>query len=76
MRPRTLKLGSGTWRYLINRHETTLWSPSGKRCVVKNGDITGEVHSCYDSDFGEPPCPGPLRPVTPGALRLYIERLP
>ena len=74
MKPRRIKLASGTWRFLIDSHETTLWTPSGKRCRVKNERITGAAsHSCYRYEYPGNPCPGPNDAVTPGHLRAYIE---
>lgn len=70
MKPRKLKLTSGTWRFLIDSHGTTLWSPSGKRRRIDNEKITmTQSHHC---DY-EPGCPGPSGTVTPGNLRAYIE---
>jgi hypothetical protein len=70
MKPRALKLASGTWRFLIDSHGTTLWSPSGKKHRINNETITGtRSHHC---DYA-PGCPGPRAMVTPGNLRAYIE---
>ena len=77
MRPRKLKLSSGTWRFLIDSHETTLWSPSGQQRRISNDEITGARHSCYrheEEALGiSAPCPGSPGTVTPGNLRAYIE---
>jgi len=70
MKPRKLKLASGIWRFLIDNHGTTLWSPSGKKHRLANEKITGErSHCCAHA----PGCPGPSGTVTPGNLRAYIE---
>ena len=72
MKPRKLKLPSGTWRFLIDSHYTTLWSPSGGRCRITNEKILGVSHACDEHEYPEP-CRGPIGPVTPGKLRAFIE---
>ena len=72
MKPRKLKLPSGIWRFLIDSHRTTLWTPSGKRYRLENEEILGVRHSCDEHEYHEP-CPGPIGSVTPGKLRAFIE---
>jgi hypothetical protein len=72
MKPRKLKLSSGTWRFLIDSHRTTLWSPSGKRCRIANEKILKVSHACNEHEYPEP-CRGPIGSVTPGKLRAFIE---
>jgi hypothetical protein len=73
MRPRKLELASGTWRFLVDSHDVTLWSPSGKRHRVRKEELPGVApHFCQQYERPEP-CLGPIGPVTPGMLRAYIE---
>lgn len=69
MRPRKLRLPSGTWRYIIKECITTLWTPAGRRYQVphnktfKNSMCScGPEYSCLGWGF------------SPHALRAFIEK--
>lgn len=70
MKPRKLKLSSGTWRYIVAADGmTTLWSPAGKRLRV------GPTHTFTTCLCSCPPayqCFG--KGFSPGSLRRFIER--
>jgi hypothetical protein len=70
MKPRKLKLASGTWRYILDKTGvTTLWSPSGKRYRV-GADLT--FTTCMCSCPPEFQCFG--KGFSPGGLRRFIEK--
>ncbi len=70
MKPRKLKLPSGTWRYIVGDDGvTTLWSPAGKRYRVGTSHTfttcmcsCPPAHQCFGFGF------------SPGSLREFIER--
>ena len=68
MKPRKLKLPSGTWRYLVG-DATTLWSPAGKRYRI------GAQHlftTCMCSCPPQFQCFG--KGFSPHSLRRFIEK--
>jgi hypothetical protein len=70
MKPRKLRLVSGTWRYIVDKgHVTTLWSPSGQRYRV-GWDHTFTI--CMCSCPPEFQCFG--KGFSPGSLRRFIEK--